>query len=191
MFIMKGGVALRKYMFIVAGLLILTLVCSACSVPISAPIASSFPDEKLLSDVRADYRNASLIVSGVCTGSQTYANGELCYYIDVEVVYAGDASVGDRVECGSYVMQTGERYLLFLKTGEDVDYAEDTLGYSLLSEAPLPILDEAVLMDGKRLALDAFAAEISQYLRLRGRHEIQVERQKNGITAAIEAGQVV
>lgn len=157
---------MSKRVQVLAGLLCLLVLCCACSAPIIAPTSvtpgPSQQQEKLLSDVRTQYRNASLVISGVCEGDHIDATGATCYDIRVTEVHAGNANVGDLVHCRSHAMQEGESYLLFLNEGEDVHYAEDTLEFSLLSDEPLPILDGNVVLNGQRLDLKTFNEEISR-----------------------------
>lgn len=143
--------------------LLVCLFLSACTpTPPAASVVVSSPaaEERLLSDLRAQYRNASLIVSGECAGSHIDASGNTCYDLTVTKVYAGNAKIGDTVHCTKGPMNTGETYLLFLGQGEDVNYAEDLTGYSLISGAPMPIVDSEVIWDGKRISLDALQQEI-------------------------------
>ncbi len=143
--------------------LLVCLILSACTpIPPATNVVVSSPaaEERLLSDLRAQYRNASLIVSGECTGNHIDASGNTCYDLNITKVYAGNAQIGDIVHCTTGPMNTGETYLLFLGTGEDVNYAEDLTGYSLISGAPMPIVDSEVIWDGKRISLDALQKEI-------------------------------
>ncbi len=141
--------------------LLVCLVLSACTAPATNIVVSSpAAEERLLSDLRAQYRNASLIVSGECVGNHIDSSGNTCYDLSVAKVYAGNAKVGDIVHCTTGSMNTGESYLLFLGQGVDVNYAEDLTGYSLISGAPMPIVDSEVIWDGKRISLDALQQEI-------------------------------
>ncbi|HWR24450.1 MAG TPA: hypothetical protein VN366_13310 [Feifaniaceae bacterium] len=143
--------------------LLICLIVSACNpMPPAASVVVSSPaaEERLLSDLRAQYRNAALIVSGECVGSHIDASGNTCYDLTVTKVYAGNAKAGDIVHCTTGPMATGETYLLFLGQGEDVNYSEDLTGYSLISGAPMPIVDSEVIWDGKRISLDALQKEI-------------------------------
>ncbi len=147
--------------------LLICLILSACTpIPPAANVVVSSPaaEERLLSDLRAQYRNASLIVSGECTGSHIDASGSTCYDLTVTKVYAGNAKIGDIVHCTTGPMNTGVTYLLFLGQGEDVNYAEDLTGYSLISSAPMPIVDSEVIWDGKRISLQALQEEIQALL---------------------------
>lgn len=150
----------------VLGALLCCLVLSACAAPVSGQVVHSLQDEeRLLSEVRVQYRDAALIVEGICTGEHINADGFTCYDMEIEKILAGNASAGDMVHCTSSAMQDGERYVLFLSAGEDVHYAEDISGYNLLSEGPLPIVEEDVLWNGKKLSLSALEAELDTLMR--------------------------
>ncbi len=139
------------------------LLLSACASPIkNNMISSPQSEERVLTDVRTQYRNASLIVSGLCKGSHVDANGDTCYDLSVSEVYAGQAGIGDTIHCTYGAMNEGESYLLFLGQGDDVNHAEDTTGYKLLSDAPLPIKDSEVIWGGRRLPLNTLKQEITQ-----------------------------
>ncbi|MDL2217046.1 hypothetical protein LJC27_00130 [Christensenellaceae bacterium OttesenSCG-928-M15] len=146
------------------GILLCLLLLNACAVQQTTEVVNpAQSDERLLSEVRMQYRDASLIVEGVCSGIHVDADGNDCYDLIVETVYAGSATAGDRVHCSSYSdMSEGERYVLFLGTGEDVHYAEDVIGYELLTEAPLKVVDNEIILGGKRLALNVLEGEIEQ-----------------------------
>lgn len=143
--------------------LFICLLLSACAAPATKNVVVSSPaaEERLLSDLRTQYRNASLIVAGECIGSHIDASGNTCYDLLVKKVYAGNAAIDDIVHCASGPMNKGESYLLFLGQGQDVNYAEDIVGYTLLSEAPKPIVDSEVIWDGKRISLAALQQEIA------------------------------
>lgn len=143
--------------------LLVCLILSACtSTPPATSVVVSSPaaEERLLSDLRAQYRNASLIVSGECIGSHIDASGDTCYDLTVAKVYAGNAKIGDTVHCTTGPMNTGETYLLFLGQSKDVNYSEDLIGYSLVSGTPMPIVDSEVIWNGKRISLEAVQQEI-------------------------------
>ena len=134
----------------------------SCAAPAaSVSVSSTGSEERVLSDVRTQYRNAKLIVAGICTGSHIDTAGETCYDLSVTKVYAGRAAVGDAIHCASNSMNMGESYLLFLQEGPDVNYSEDTSGYTLDGQ-PRQIVDNEVIWDGKRLSLQEFQSEIQQ-----------------------------
>ncbi|MDR1619792.1 MAG: hypothetical protein LBS18_03915 [Clostridiales bacterium] len=146
--------------------LLMALVCLAflcsCAAPALAPMATPQQggDERLLSSVRTHYKNASLIISGVCAGSHIGAGGGVCYDVIISEVFAGAARVGDYVHCASREMIEGDEYVLFLSDGEDVHYAEDVTGYELLWDAPLHISGAYLLLDGKQLLMGQFRDEL-------------------------------
>ncbi len=149
---------LRLVYALLCGLMLCACAAPAANVVVSSPLT----EERVLTDVRTQYRNASLIVAGICEGSHVDAQGATCYDLSVTDIYAGNAGIGDTIHCTAGAMNTGERYLLFLGNGEDVNHAEDMTGFTLLSDGPLPIMDSEVIWDGKRLALSALQAEINQ-----------------------------
>lgn len=151
----------KKLMMPLLCLALGTLLFCACAAP-ATTLSTSQGEERVLSDVRVQYRNASLVVSGVSEGSHMDSTGALCYDISALEVFAGDAQVGDKIHCSSHAMQQGEQYLLFLSEGEDVHYAEDTLGYEVLSDTLMPIQDNEALLDGKRLSLDTLRKELEE-----------------------------
>lgn len=139
---------------------LLLSACAASNAPSAAGIAQN--DEKILSDVRTQYRNASLIVEGVCTNIHTNAAGATCYDMEISDVLAGTANVGDTIECTKGSMTLGETYVLFLQEGEDTPYAEDTSGFALLSDTPLPVTNEEIIWDNKRLPVSVMKDEIQE-----------------------------
>lgn len=147
-------------------LLAMALCCllfAACAAPVATPMVNpAQTDERLLSDVRTQYRNASLIVEGVCTGSHVDSSGSACYDLSIAEVYAGSVEEEYIVHCRNYPMNEGARYMLFLGEGEDVHYAEDDRGFQLLSDAPLPIEENEVVWNGRRMTVDALRGEIAQ-----------------------------
>ncbi len=142
-------------------LLCCLLLLNACASPAKNVVIPQ-EEERVLTDVRTQYRNAALIVAGMCKGSHIDASGANCFDLSVTKIYAGKASLGDTIHCTTGEMKDGECYLLFLGQDDDVHYAEDTTGYKLLSTSPLPIVDSEVIWDGKRLTLDTLQNEINQ-----------------------------
>lgn len=138
------------------------LFACACAAPVTTDMASAERQEQALSDMRVQYRDSSLVLSGICDGNHTDASGETCYDITVTEVYAGNAVVGDILHCAARPMQQGEEYMLFLSTGEDVPYAEDKIGYELVSEQLLHIQDSDIIWKGKPLSLTAFRDELTE-----------------------------
>jgi len=149
-----------KKLRMLCGLLVCFLFSSCAAPAANISISSPETEERVLSDVRTQYRNANLIVSGSCAGSHINSSGETCYDLSVTTVYAGDAAAGDTIHVPD-PMNKGEKYLLFLEEGQDVNYSEDTAGYSL-EGAPKQIVDNEVIWDGKRLSLQEFRQEIQQ-----------------------------
>ncbi len=146
------------------GIAILSLLLGACSSPVVNSMGNSLQEEeRALTGFRVDYKNSSLVVSGVCSGSHINTSGELCYDLEVSKIYAGESKTGDIIHYSEGAMSEGSEYLLFLTQGEDVHYAEDVLGFSLVSGAPIPIVGEELVLDsGRRLPLKALLDEFKQ-----------------------------
>ncbi len=148
----------------VVGLLMCVLFVCACAIsPAALPVSTEQTDARVLSNARVQYRNASIIVAGTCIQSHINLKGENCFDLLVSEVLAGDAGAGDLIHCASGSMDVGSEYLLYLgQSMEEVNYAEDTAGYILLSEAPLPILDSEVFWQGARVPLSALKEDIAR-----------------------------
>lgn len=145
----------RSGKLILALALCLCLVVGGCALP-----AGSGGEARILAEARQNYRNASLVVSGVCKQSHVNANGDSCYDLSIDRVLAGDASSGDVIHCTS-PMTEGESYLLYLQAGEDVAHTEDMLGYTLVSGEPLALSKGKVVYDGQAVDLDALLADMA------------------------------
>ena len=104
-------------------------------------------NDRVMADVRQSYRSASLVVSGECI--QKINSGDNAQSrILIDEVIAGNAREGSKILVkGSYTV--GEKYLLYLTEGNDVQYAEDEADYCSTSA------DNFVIRDGngiRRLA---------------------------------------
>lgn len=144
---------------------ILTLFLGACSstAVTSVGVSMQEEEERALTGLRVNYRNSSLVVSGICSGSHINALGEQCYDLEVKNVFAGEYKTDEPIHYSVGSLTEGSEYLLFLTQGEDVHYAEDVSGFSLLSEAPIPIVgDELILDNGRRLSLKVLLDEFKQ-----------------------------
>ncbi len=139
------------------------LLFSACAAPVGVPVPTAPPGEsRAILDLHAQYRSASLVISGVCVSDHKTPQGEACSDIEVAEVLAGEAEVGSVVHCKQGAMQQGEEYLLFLETGADVNHAEDTPGYTLLSEQMLPISKGEVIWNGNHIPMDTIRGEMAE-----------------------------
>ena len=125
------------------------LLCCACTtltgtedVPVSGG-----------NDVLRLYRNSSLVVMGACVRNHIDENGAQCSDLSVEEVVAGTAGVGDIVHCTGGTMKEEGTYLLYLAADGDVYHTEDMVGYTLLTAAPLPVVDGEVEFEGEKLSL--------------------------------------
>ena len=143
--------------------LLCCLLLTACATA-AAPNIAGLPqtDERLLSEVRTQYRSASLIVEGVCVSTHINAQGNACYDLEITEVLAGSAQTGEMIECTKGSMNVGETYVLFLQDGDYIPYAEDTAGFNLLSDTPLPVTAGEVIWGGKRITVAAMKDEIAQ-----------------------------
>lgn len=140
-------------------LLVILSLCSCAAPAISQTADFTSSNDRLLLDIKAKYRDASLVVNATCIDSHIDDNGETCYYVELDEILAGvSASVGDIFHCPGGQMEIGVQYMLFLKTGEDVHYAEDTIGYELI--LPLNISGEEVAMNGGKVALQDLKDEL-------------------------------
>jgi len=148
------------------GLMCLCLSCLLCLCACASPAAVSpltTPvQEKSLAYMRTQYQNAAYVVQGSCTGSHTDSNGSPCYDVVIDEVLAGQANAGDIVHCPNARMQPEESYLLYLRQGDDIDYAEDVAGYELVVDEPLRIIDSQVICDGKRIDLSVIKEDIQK-----------------------------
>lgn len=139
-----------------------TLLC-ACAAPMQESARLELqPNELMLQSARKQYRNASLVVRGICTRVHKDANGDPCYDVEISSVIAGDCEVGNIVHCSSSVLEEGSEYLLYLKQGEDVYHTEDTAGYILLDNSPLLIRDGKVSWDNISVDIDVLLTDIAR-----------------------------
>lgn len=122
--------------------LCLCILAGGCALP-----AGNMGEARILAEARQDYRDASLVVSGVCIRDHVNADGEDCYDLSIDRVLAGQAEPGDVIHCTS-PMSVGQSYLLYLLQGEDVSHTEDMLGYTLVSGEPLALSKGKVLYGG-------------------------------------------
>ena len=132
-------------------------------------IGRAFPisvmsSDRVMADVRQSYRSASLVVSGECiqkinSGDDTQSR------ILIDEVIAGKASEGSTILVdGSYTV--GERYLLYLAEGDDVQYSEDEVSYRSTSAGSFVIRGGNVEYGGSRIKLSEFKNEMDQVSRV-------------------------
>lgn len=134
--------------------LCLCLFAGGCALP-----AGNMGEARILAEARQDYRDASLVVSGVCVQSHVNTDGENCYDLSIEQVLAGQAEVGDVIHCTS-AMSVGQKYLLYLMQGEDVPHTEDMLGYALVGGEPLPLSGSKVLYGGQAVDMEVLLKDM-------------------------------
>ena len=136
-------------------------LCACVASPVTLPVSSAGVDERVLSDARVQYRNASLIVTGSCIQQHINAQGLSCYDLLISDILAGDAASGDVIHCTAGPMEEGKQYLLYLgQDAQDVNHAEDMAGYTLLSTTPIPIVDSDVIWNGSRFPLATLKEDI-------------------------------
>ena len=121
--------------------LISAFVCCACASP-----ATVMTGDQAMAEMRAGYRDSSLIVSGECVRLHENADGVICSDVEISEVIAGSASIGDTIHCLSSDMWVDADYMLYLKSAGDVDHAEDDGNYSIVKS--LEIADESVSLSG-------------------------------------------
>ncbi|MEA5060401.1 MAG: hypothetical protein EOM66_08370 [Clostridia bacterium] len=135
--------------------LCLGALMGGCALP-----AGNVGEARILAEARQNYRDASLVVSGVCTQSYIDADGEDCYDLSIEQVLAGQAEPGDTIHCNA-AMDIGQRYLLYLQQGENVFHTEDMLGYTLVSGEPLALADGKVFYGGQSVDLNTLLQDMA------------------------------
>lgn len=126
--------------------------------------ASVMSNDRVMADVRQSYRSASLVVSGECI--QKINSGDNAQSrILIDEVIAGSAREGSKILVkGSYTV--GEKYLLYLKEGNDVQYAEDEADYCSTSADNFVIRDGNVEYGGSRIKISEFKKEMDAISRV-------------------------
>ncbi|OQB23884.1 MAG: hypothetical protein BWY11_01537 [Firmicutes bacterium ADurb.Bin182] len=138
-------------------LLLCCLFFSACAAPV---VAEKSPDPKVMQEARRRYRDSTLVIKGVCTGTHINSEGLMCYDLEITEIIAGEADKGDRIH-STHPMSEGGEYLLYLSGGEDVLHAEDVTGYTLQDD-PLPVTDGMVVWDASSVKLEDLMEDIEQ-----------------------------
>jgi len=133
------------------------LLLYACA----TPVGIMDTDGRAHSDAQRIYRDASLVVRGVCERNHVNAYGVSCYDFRVDEVIAGAAEVGSFIHITDGAMKDEEEYLLYLVEGEDAFYTEDTNTYTLLTDAPLKITNGKVTLFGVKLSLSDIKRDIA------------------------------
>ena len=126
--------------------------------------ASVMSNDRVMADVRQSYRSASLVVSGECI--QKINSGDNAQSrILIDEVIAGNAGKGSKILVkGSYTV--GEKYLLYLTEGNDVQYAEDEADYCSTSADNFVIRDGNVEYGGSRIKISEFKKEMDAISRV-------------------------
>lgn len=141
---------------------LMAVLCS-CAVPAISASPIQTVDERVLSDARVQYHDASLIVRGSCMQTHTNATGHACSDLLINDVLAGKADVGGIIHCTQGTMEKGKEYLLYLDENKaDVNHAEDTAGYRLSADAPMEIVDSDVFWNGTRVPLSVLLDDMQQ-----------------------------
>ena len=146
---------MKNWLKLLAMCISLALLLCACA----APVLNT--DGRAYSDVQRVYRDASLVVRGVCTRIHVNADGLNCYDFRVDELIAGAAEVGSILHIINGAMKADDEYLLYLALGEDVPYAEDTHSYVVLTDAPLKISGGKVTFNGTKIALNEIRRDIA------------------------------
>ncbi|MBE5785692.1 MAG: hypothetical protein E7330_07850 [Clostridiales bacterium] len=144
---------------------LLALLCAVCfaASACAVPADSGDPSGKALSELQRIYKNAALVVTGLCVQQHINSDGNTCYDLSVEEVIAGSTAEDALIHCTVGQMEEGGRYLLYLAEGEDLFYTEDTNRYELLSESPLALSDEGMVeYAGTELSLSELKQDIRQ-----------------------------
>lgn len=143
---------------------------SILAVAVTALIVGSvFPvsvmnSDRVMADVRQSYRSASLVVSGECV--QRINSGDNAQSrIRIDEVIAGNAREGSEIlVSGSYT--AGEKYLLYLTEGNDVQYAEDEVSYRSTSAESFVLRDGNVEYGGLQIKFSEFEKEMDEISRV-------------------------
>ena len=154
---------MRKRLFAFVLCLCALMCCSCAQVNTTElPELTVEPNAVALQNARTYYRNANLIIMGECTAIHTNAQGDICYDLTIAKVLAGDKQAGDTVHCTTGAMEVGRTYLLYLAEGEDVDFAEDTTPYQIVTETPLLIQDGYVKWNEAYLTVEELIADMEK-----------------------------
>ena len=128
-------------------------------------IGRAFPvsvmsNDRVMADVRQSYRSASLVVSGECIQKINSGDNAQSRMLIDEVI-AGSAREGSEILVkGSYTV--GEKYLLYLIEDDDVQYAEDEVGYCSTSTDNFVIRDGNVEYGGLQIRFSEFRKEMDE-----------------------------
>lgn len=146
-----------RLMALIVAVLLLFCACSSAT-------GTKVSDERVWSDAQRVYRNSSLVVMGKCVRSHINEDGVTCYDLLVDEVLAGTAARGDLIHCTDGAMKENETYLLYLGDDDaEVYYSEDTSGFTLLTDGPLPVNGEGeVVFSGVKLSLSAIRENIAE-----------------------------
>jgi len=121
-------------------------------------------DEAALQSARQYFKNAALIVSGTCVNQHTNAKGQPCSDLSIGSVIAGNAKSKEVIHCENSNMGKNLEYLLYLAPSGDVNYAEDMVGFTVVSGNPLHIVDGAVTLEGQKLLVSDIIRDIEENL---------------------------
>lgn len=144
-------------------LTIITL-CAACVAALVIGMvvpANGVTGERFLSDARQSYRSASLVVSGICEDTFAAADGCIVSRIRVDEVIAGKAKQGDLLQVKNELLQ-GNEYLLYLRYGDDVHFAEDQHAYVSVSAEPFIIVEDNVEYGGSSMSIEDIKKDIAE-----------------------------
>ncbi len=152
---------MKGFIKILSAACIVVLLTSACAVPAGVSQPSNENEQALVS-IRQSYRNASLVVRGVCVSTHVDYNGAVCADVEISEVIAGDGKAGNTVHCTSGSLKEGGAYLLFLGTNEDVHYAEDEVSYSVIDADAVDTKGSSVVIKDTGMTLTEVRKELKK-----------------------------
>jgi hypothetical protein len=152
---------LKGFFKILSAACIVVLLASACAVPAGVSQPSSESEQALVL-IRQSYRNASLVVRGVCVETHADKFGAICADVEISEVIAGDAKASSTVHCVSGSLKEGGAYLLFLGLNEDVHYAEDEVSFSVIDAETVDTKGSSAVMKDTGMTLTEVRKELKK-----------------------------
>ncbi|HWS30260.1 MAG TPA: hypothetical protein VN512_09145 [Clostridia bacterium] len=152
---------MKGFCKILSAACVIMLLASACAVPAGVSQPSS-ANEHELAEIRQSYRNAELVVRGVCVQTHADKSGAICADVEISEVIAGGAKAGSTVHCVSGGLKEGGAYLLFLGLNEDVHYAEDEASYSVIDADAVDTDGSSVILKDTGMTLTEVRKELKK-----------------------------
>jgi len=152
---------LKGFFKILSAACIVVLLASACAVPAGVSQPSNESEHALIS-IRQSYRNASLVVRGVCVKTHADKFGTICADVEISEVIAGNTKAGSTVHCVSGSLKEGGAYLLFLGINEDVHYAEDEVSFSVIEAEAVDYKGSSVIIKDTGMTLTEVRKEFKK-----------------------------